>query len=187
MGGRAGGSGSGFGSRSLSAGATEQGYSREMAAGVLSAEKGISGNDYETLYAFNKDGKVVYQAKGDSNSVYYDRFEVENKVVTHNHPRGSAFSAQDITGMVRNNMKEMRITSKEFTYSIKRPQRGWRKPIETVAKKAAEMHVSVSKAYQSQKTGNASSDRKLYQKLTTEGVRQLTKDFGWDFTVKKNK
>lgn len=183
MGARSGGGGMG----SLSAGATEQGYSREMVAGVLSAESGIKGNDYETLYAFDKNGKVVYQAKGDSNSVYYDRFEVENKVVTHNHPRGSAFSAQDITGMVRNNMKEMRITSKEFTYSIKRPQRGWRKSVEAVAKKAAEMHVSVSKAYQSQKTGNASSDRKLYQKLTTEGVRQLTKDFGWDFSVKKNK
>jgi hypothetical protein len=187
MGGRAGGGAGGFGSRSLSAGATEQGYSMEMAAGVLSAESGIKGNDYETLYAFNKDGKVVYQAKGDSNSVYYDRFEVENKVVTHNHPKGSAFSAQDITGMVRNNMKEMRITSKEYTYSIKRPQRGWRKSVEAVAKKAAEMHISVQKSYQSQKTGNASSDRKLFQKLTTDASRQLAKDFGWDFTVKKNR
>jgi hypothetical protein len=49
------------------------------------------------------------------------------------------------------------------------------------------MHISVQKSYQSQKTGNASSDRKLFQKLTTDASRQLAKDFGWDFTVKKNR
>ena len=186
MGGRAGGGGSGFGSGSRG-GATERGYSAEMSKGVLSAEKSIAGNDFETLMSFDDKGNVTYTATGGKNYVYYKGSEVANKVVTHNHPKGSSFSADDLHGMVATNMKEMRISATEHIYSMKRPASGWGKSPKAVKTYATRLHNQALKAFNSQKTGNAASDRKLWIKLSTQATTKLAKSYGWDFTVKKNK
>ena len=172
----------GSGSRS----GTEGGYSAAMRNGVLNAEKSISGNNYESLIAFDSKGNIIYQAKGGKDWVRYDRKQVKDAVVTHNHPRGSAFSSEDLVGMVESNMKEMRITSKNFTYSMKRPKKGWGA---TPVQVSVETHVAHQKtlaAYKSMKTGNSKTDKALWAKLTTASNQAIAQTFGWNFTVKNN-
>ena len=185
MGGRAGG-GAGMGSRS-GIGATEAGYSSAMARGVVAAEKMINGNDFETLKIFDDQGNVTYEKKGAKDHVYYDGWKSVNKVVTHNHPSGSAFSGADLKNAVALNQKEIRATGKEFTFSMKRPASGWGVKPSTVIRKFNKIHKENSKKYWAQKTGNAAADRKLWIKLSTDTSQQVAKAYGWNFTVKKNK
>lgn len=183
MGARSGGGGGGFGSRSAG---TEGGYTSSMRSGVLAAEKSISGNNYETLIAFDSKGNIIYQAKGGKDWVRYDQTQVKDAVVTHNHPKGSAFSSEDLVGMVESNMKEMRITSKNFTYSMKRPKKGWGATPVQVSVATHVAHQKTLAAYKSMKTGNSKSDKALWAKLTTASNQTIAQAFGWNFTVKNN-
>ena len=116
----------------------------------------------------------------------YDGKAVADKIVTHNHPGGASFSHQDIEGMVTNNMKEMRITAKEFTYSMKRPKGGWGATGKNAGAIAQHFHDKALAAFKQQKTGNIAADRKLWIGLSTKATKQLAKYYGWDFTVRKN-
>ena len=174
MGGRAGG-GAGFGSRG-------GGASGRIAA----AERSIMGNDFETLMAFDDKGNIIYQEKGTRNHVNYDGDKTTDKVVTHNHPGGTAFSDTDIKNAVIANQKEIRVIGKEYTYSLKRPEGGWNRAPSTIVSKYNKIHNKNEWTYLANRTGNAAADRKLKIKLSIDTVTQLTKSFGWNFTVTKN-
>ena len=179
MGGRAGG-GAGMGSRSGSG---------ALSRSVEKYEKGIRGNNFETLYAFDSNGNIVFQNTGDAHSVSYNGqgYKTKDAIVTHNHPSGSSFSWQDVGGMVYHNQKEMRATGKEFTFSIKRPEKGWGVSPNKAAARFKKALSSARAAYRKQKTGNATSDRSLWISLTHKYNSNAAKSFGWDYSVKKNK
>lgn len=179
MGGRAGGgAGGGMGSGS-------RGLSRSLAV----RESAIRGNDFETLYALDANGNELFKKIGDSHGVYYglDGYKTKDAIVTHNHPGGSSFSWQDVQGMVYYNQKEMRATGKEFTFSIKRPEKGWGVSWKTAQGAFKRANANARKAFQQQKTGNAASDRKLWISLTHQYNEKAAKRLGWDYSVKKNK
>lgn len=180
MGGRAGGSGSGFGSRSGGSA-----LSRSLSA----HESAIRGNDYETLIALDENGNLIFSKKGNRNSVAYgaDASKTTNAIVTHNHPDGGSFSWQDMHGMVVLNQKEMRATTKDFTYSMKRPEKGWGWGPRTVKQTFQAANNAARRAYRKQKTGNAKSDAALWEKLTSDYNAKAAKSLGWDYSVKKNK
>ena len=179
MGGRAGGgAGGGMGSGS-------RGLSRSLSV----RESAIRGNDFETLYALDANGNELFKKIGDSHGVYYglDGYKTKDAIVTHNHPGGSSFSWQDVQGMVYYNQKEMRATGKEFTFSIKRPEKGWGVSWKTAQGAFKRANANARKAFQQQKTGNAASDRKLWISLTHQHNEKAAKRLGWDYSVKKNK
>ena len=176
MGGRAGG-GAGMGSGS-------RGLARSLAA----REGAIRGNNFETLYALDANGNELFKKIGDSHSVFYgDKgYLTKDAIVTHNHPSGSSFSWQDVQGMVYYNQKEMRATGKEFTFSMKRPEKGWGVSWKTAQGAFKRAFTNARKAYKLQKTGNAASDRKLWISLTHQYNEKAAKRLGWDYSVKKN-
>lgn len=182
MGARSGGGGGMSGG-----GATEKGYSQQMAAGVVAAEKSIMGNNYETLKVFDDQGNVVYEKQGGAHSVRYDGRYAIDKVVTHNHPSGSSFSGTDLKTAVILNQKEIRAVGKEYTYSMKRPAGGWGKSPKAVITKWNKMYKIANKAYIMNKTGDAAINRRMWIKLTTDISAKIAKDYGWNFSVKKNK
>lgn len=179
MGGRAGG-GAGMGSGSRGG---------ALSRSVEKHEKGIRGNNFETLYAFDSNGNIVFQNTGDAHSVSYNGqgYKTKDAIVTHNHPSGGSFSWQDVGGMVYYNQKEMRATGKEYTFSIKRPEKGWGvTPQQAVTRFKKALAIS-RRAYNKQKTGNAESDRKLWISLTHKYNGNAAKSLGWDYSAKKNK
>jgi hypothetical protein len=178
MGGRAGGGGAGMGSGA-------RGLSRSLST----HESSIRGNDYETLIVLDEKGNVLVNKKGGAHSVEYgaDGIKTTNAIVTHNHPSGGSFSWQDMAGMVYYNQKEMRATGKEFTFSMKRPEKGWGVTPKKAADKFKRALANARRAYKQQKTGNAASDRALWISLTHKYNGNAAKSLGWDYSVKKNK
>ena len=186
MGGRAGGGASGGMGSGSRGGNTERGYSASLARAVGDVEDRLRDNNYESLGVFDDTGKMTYFKKGEAHYVMYDPKAVRDKIVTHNHPSGASFSHQDIEGMVANNMKEMRIAGKEYTFSIKRPKGGWGA---TPANAGAIVQHYDSQArvkFSKQKTNDVATNRKLWIKYSTEATRKVAKYYGWDFSVKKN-
>lgn len=179
MGGRAGGgAGGGMGSGS-------RGLARSLAA----HESAIRGNDYETLIALNDKGELIFSKKGNRNSVEYgsDAYKTKDAIVTHNHPDGGSFSWQDMHGMVVLNQKEMRATTKDFTYSMKRPKDGWGWGQKTIKQTFQVANNAARRKYNKMKTGNAKSDTALWEKLTSDYNAKAAKSLGWEYSVKKNK
>ena len=98
-------------------------------------ESSIRTLSHEEFYAFDKKGKRLLSATGDSNSVYIlksDLKKLNNSIITHNHPAGNkfkvgnmrrignSFGVQDIVTAVTNNAAEMRAVTPEFTFIARR-------------------------------------------------------------------
>ena len=181
MGGRAGGGASGgMGSRGGSA----------LARNLASHEASIRVNDsFETLTAFDDKGNMLFSKKGGAHSVEYgaEGPKTTNSVVTHNHPSGASFSSADVAGMVYWNQKEMRATGKEYTFSLKRPKKGWGVPWKKAEQYFHGAYLTARHEYNKTKTGNAASDRKLWISLTHKWNGEAAKALGWNYSVKKNK
>lgn len=178
MGARSGGGGGGVG-----------GGSRALSAALNVHEKAIRENNYETLIVFDKNGNVLVNKKGRAHSVSYgmDGTKTTDAIVTHNHPSGASFSHQDIAGMVYYNQKEMRATGKEYTFSIRRPEKGWGVSWKSAQDRFQRAFKYARTAYNAQKTGNAAKDRKLWINLTNKYNAMAAKHLGWTYTAKKNK
>ena len=115
MGGRAGGSGSGFGSRSGG------GLQRSLA----SVESAIRGQSYENSAIIDANGNILQQLKGEPGRVGYDALLAIGKTVTHNHPSGGSLSQKDIMGAIQSNLKEVRAVTSSYTFSMKPSKSGW--------------------------------------------------------------
>lgn len=193
MGGRAGG-GAGMGSRAgsggLARGETEAGYSAALSRSVLKAEGEIKNQTNETVVIFNDDGSVAFRKDGTRMGVTYDGRKSTDKVMTHNHPGPDApFSSSDLRDAVKFNQKEVRAVSRNYTYSMKRPQGGWGsvKP-DAVMRTYSTIKRQVAKEWDS-RISSASSGagvRTEYFKSQIEVQRRLAKKYGWSFSYKKN-
>ena len=178
MGGRAGGGASG------GMGRGNRGLARSLAV----REAAIRGNDFETLYALDANGNEIFKKVGNRHQVSYDMdgYKTKDAIVTHNHPRGSSFSSADVAGMVYYNQKEMRATGKEFTFSIKRPEKGWGVSWKTAQGAFKRATANARKAFQKQMTGNAESNRKLWISLTHQYNEKAARRLGWNYSATKN-
>ena len=179
MGGRAGNSGSRFGSGS-----------RGLQRSLDSVESSIKDSQYENAFVFDDKGNLIYKSADvgtttySSNaktnalqqklertqrarSVYIPPEHIPNHIVTHNHPNNDSFSPGDIQTALRNNAKEFRAKGRTRTYSIKRPKEGWPDT------------AKVLSAYNS-----------IYAKTSASSLRQhetmkaLAKQFGLNYTWK---
>ena len=116
MGGRAGGSGSGFGSRSGGGG---------LQRSLASIESSIRGMPFENSAIIDNNGNIIERNLGERKRVGYDAILAIGKTVTHNHPSGASFSQKDIMGAVQSNLSEIRVVTKGYTYSMKPGKNGW--------------------------------------------------------------
>ncbi len=86
-------------------------------------ENEISKLGYEKCYVFDKNGKQIFEKSGEKNLIRFAPEEInkikQSKVFIHNHPSGGSFSPDDIKFAYFLDVKEMRIASKKYNYSIK--------------------------------------------------------------------
>lgn len=91
---------------------------------IHSIEDKIRNQNYETAAVVDKDGNVLVNKDGGQRSVGFTPMEcamMKDNTLTHNHPRSSMFSEEDISCFVANDMLEMRATTREgTTFSVKR-------------------------------------------------------------------
>lgn len=126
------------------------GSNYELTKAVSDVESNIRQNkSYETGVLFNKDGSIVIDKRGGHSNVQFTKDEcllMNDRIFTHNHPSawgyaendimriGNSFSKQDIALAVGNNLAEIRAVTPNYTFSMKRPNRGWGISVEELMK-----------------------------------------------------
>ena len=193
MGGRAGGSGTGFGSRGggVTLGATERGYTRDFAKNVFAAEASIKDYSVEHGIVFDERGNIISHDIGNENSVGFDPRVIRDRVVTHNHPDGwdaHGLSGADLKAVVQGNMKELRAVTSTHVFSVKRPAGGWSTSPGNVTRQynaAVKNQLRADRAFITSYKGDKKAlgkklDSTFYHRVT----KTVTKKLGWDYTYK---
>ena len=108
-------------------------WAKETVKKLLQSEKTLSERIYETMEIYSSDGKFIMAKRGKVDSVKLslsDYFKLKNAVVTHNHPSGSSFSFTDLNFLKNMPISELRVSTPEGVYSIRKPKT-WSKEINT--------------------------------------------------------
>lgn len=99
-------------------------WSEEKRTNMFRTEKILVGNQYETAVIYNSDGSLAFKKKGDANSVFFSKQELnkmKGKIITHNHPKGGCFSPEDIALLRQTGAAEIRAATKNGTFVINPP------------------------------------------------------------------
>lgn len=134
-------------------------WSKEAKKELLKSEKTICERDYETMEIYDSKGKFISSKRGKVDSVsisLLDYFKLKNAVVTHNHPSAGSFSFTDLKFLKRMPISELRVSTINGSYYIKKPKE-WPEEIKS-SEKMKEIYEQIKKDL-----------RKKYQKMYNEG------------------
>lgn len=90
---------------------------------VNNRESRIAANSYETAVIYDQSGNVLLIKKGKEHAVEFTLPELsimKDAVVTHNHPRNTTFSPDDIYMLRDWDMQELRVAIKSGAYIMRR-------------------------------------------------------------------
>ena len=84
--------------------------------------------DYEVGTIISPDGLVIASNDGGSNVVYMDKSLLKGNIVTHNHPKGSMFSTDDIKGFIEGELLQLRASTPSGKVYVITRVKDWVKP-----------------------------------------------------------
>lgn len=82
----------------------------------------------ETAVVFNAQGRYVFSRTEPGTPIRFTDGEMalmRDAIVTHNHPAGTSFGDTDIATACNAQVREMRIVTSEYTFSMQPPKGGW--------------------------------------------------------------
>ena len=87
---------------------------------VKQAEKEIQNQTFESAVIFDSEGNFLVWEDGKESHVNLAKFEgkMKGNILTHNHPKGSSFSMEDIKYFLYNGLKEIRAVSAQHTFAL---------------------------------------------------------------------
>lgn len=182
-------------------GKTEVGYTNAMKKNILGTENAIRREKDEQMHVFDSKGNKVAMFQGKGAQVRFDSDKVpENSIITHNHPRslgktgirsfGNSFSRADVLSAVKVNAQEMRAVTPTYTFSIRRPEKGWgsvdkiRREYDKITREVERENLKY--------INKASSRDRAYGRIERaevthfhEVMGRLSKKMGWKYSKKK--
>lgn len=190
MGGRGSASGGGRGS----AGAGRVDRPSRTAVGVAAQEerRTVSLRHEEALGVMDS-GEVVLTKRGTRNQVSFTAEEVarlENGTLTHNHPRGSSFSPEDIKFASGNNLKQIRAVGRNelgetHLYTATRRVGGWNTSVprtnESIGKAVARVRADMGKRISTGKLSPQRADADFWHSV----MKIVSKDLSFEYKRKK--
>ncbi len=100
---------------------------KDNANTIQKAIQKIRNDNLENLYVFKK-GEQLRRFKGSTNKISIQNnylFEFENNTLVHNHPSGSSFSTEDVQTIIKFNVKEAFVVTKDYLFHLSRPGSNW--------------------------------------------------------------
>lgn len=177
------------------------GNNHDLTAKVVKTENDLRKNkESEQAVVFNEDGDVLIDKRGEATSVGFTSEEVKkmkDAILTHNHPRGwgyeekswgrigNSFSKADLMLAINNDLAEIRAVTPNYTFSMKRPEKGWG----VEAEKFDEVYKSLDKQIFTENTAAINLD--LVRPEQANAVhyhslnKALAKEFGWIYEKRR--
>lgn len=157
---------------------------------------------FETSVVFDKNGNVILDKRGESRSVSFTKEECEkmkDAVMTHNHPSGwsypeksimrigNSFSVQDVCLAIGNDVMEMRAVTPNYTFVLKRPQKGWNVSWMEVEEEAKKINKMIREDYNERIEKGIAT---IQQASITHWHRlwkEISKKYGWEYSKSKTR
>lgn len=119
---------------------------KRLAQAIKETETQLIKRETEKVVVFDDDGTVVFEKEGNKDSVSFSVDEVrlfKDKILTHNHPRETSFSTDDVQLVMAWNLKSIRACGRQYRYYLNRPETGWSRElwenvVEPLARRAHE-------------------------------------------------
>ena len=161
---------------------------------VQRMEKVFSQQPYECGSCVDKNGKNLFKTTDHAESsidLTFYRDAMKDAVLTHNHPNGTTFSAEDISTAVSCGVAEIRACTKKGAFSLVRlfsldegptdTQRefSWRFSVAT--KKFQE---SVDEIWESSQQLDEDADKcnKMFEDMRRNWLKKNARHYGWEYT-----
>lgn len=157
---------------------------------------------HETGMVIDKNGKILVDKRGESFRVKFTDGEcdlMKDAVVTHNHPRGwgygdrdlgrmgNSFSMDDLSLAVYNDVAEIRAVTPNYTFSLKRPEKGWGVDIEKLisdySKEDRKLKNEFGKRIQKGTLTVTQANATHYHIL----AKRICKKYGWEYMKGKTR
>jgi hypothetical protein len=115
----------------------EEGQSdlRRLPQSIIEAEESIRHNELETIFVFDRSGRLILAKQGGADNVELDPDEMillykQGEIVCHNHPHDDlpidvSFSPIDIEAACMYELLEIRAIAPGATFSMRPPANGW--------------------------------------------------------------
>ncbi len=103
----------------------------------------------ETVVAFDAQGKYLFSLSSPTPRIVFRTEETERMkgaVVTHNHPAGTPFGDTDIKTACEAQVREMRVVTGEYTFSMQPPPTGWDAALWTQVVNPARVEAEIAAA-----------------------------------------
>jgi len=197
---------------------TEGGLTRQQRAVVADWEYRHRGAATEVAVVIDKNGRIIGGGgDGDKKHVRIKGVR-KDSVVIHNHPYqddvygfrggyipndktglagkiGHSFSPQDVKSAIERDVAEIRVNTPTYTFSLRRPKKGWGVDADTAAKRIAELQKS--NRYGRTRAGGYDTEKEALEAMnrmerefvvyTHRGIADAAKEFGWTYKRRRVK
>ena len=158
--------------------------------------------DYETAVLFDKKGKILIDKRGEASRVGFSKAELDmmkDGVLTHNHPKGwsypensvrrigNSLSIEDFETAITGDLAEIRAVTPHYTFSMKRPEKGWGVTKERFVKEYDKLEnklLKENKARIAKKTLTADQATVSHYHTLAQSI---AKKYGWKYEKKKTR
>ncbi|MBE6847795.1 MAG: hypothetical protein E7503_06665 [Ruminococcus sp.] len=161
-------------------------FSEEARTELFRDERIISGNAYETASLYNANGEKIFRKKGTQDSVTFTAKEMKlmhGGILTHNHPNGSVFSAEDINMLRRGKLAEIRACNRLGTYVLQTPG-AWPKELSSLEDIRSAYDRIMAEAGEKYKDIAAQEGRSILyylDRMDEDAMDMFSKEFGLIF------
>lgn len=131
-------------------------WAKEARQELLKSEKSLGSRSKETMEVYGPNGEYRFSKRGNTSSVSVSVLDIPKlygAVVTHNHPSGGSFSFTDLKFLKRMPISEIRISTTNGAYYIRKPKE-WPQDISSI--------TEMGKAYDEIRNSLKSKYRKMY-------------------------
>jgi len=102
---------------------------KRLAQAIKETEAQLIKRKTEKAVVFDDDGSIFFEKEGHEERVSFSVNDearlFEDKILTHNHPKGSSFSMGDVKLAMTFNLKGIRACGSRHRYYLNRPASGW--------------------------------------------------------------
>jgi hypothetical protein len=158
--------------------------------------------DFETGVVFDRDGNIVIDKRGEEKRVVFTQEEglkMKDCVFTHNHPTGwsydensikrigNSFSKEDLITAIKCDLKEMRAVTPNYTFSLKRPEKGWGVSFVLFEEKFDFMNEELSGDFYDRINNGTLTPMQASATHYHILMKEFAKLYGWDYTKSKTR
>jgi hypothetical protein len=152
--------------------------SEALVRALREAEDEIRDLPYEVAYIIDRSGTVVTRREGEHNFVGLPAELMRDRIVTHNHPRGTSFSVEDVRTLIGTHALEMRVVSNRREFSLGRPADSEWEDVESLVN---DVYVRVRRELLGQVRTGAISEATASRDILHLVWREIAEIRGWDY------